>query len=88
LLTVTGKVMSMKAWAQQMKIQYTPSMVFFNTMGREVFRTEAYLRPFHIQSALDYVSSGAYREQKEFQRYLQARADALRAKGVEVDLWK
>ena len=88
LQTTDGEVISAKEWARKLKIQYAPSMVFFNTMGKEVFRTEAYLRPFHIQSALEYVSSGAYREQKEFQRYVQSRADAMRAQGIEVDIWK
>lgn len=88
LQTTTGERLSAKEWARQLKIQHAPSMVFFNTMGKEVFRTEAYLRPFHIQSALDYVSSGAYREQKEFQRFVQSRADAMREQGLEVDIWK
>lgn len=86
--TTSGEQLTAKEWARRMNIQHAPSMVFFNTMGKEVFRTEAYLRPFHVQSALDYVSSGAYREQKEFQRFVQSRADALREQGIEVDLWK
>lgn len=88
LQTNTGEQLTAKEWARRMNIQYTPSLVFFNTMGKEVFRTEAYLRPFHLQAALDYVSSGAYREQKEFQRFVQSRAEALREGGSEVELWK
>ncbi len=88
LQTNTGELKSAREWAREMNIQYAPTLVFFNPMGKEVFRTEAYLRAFHIQSALDYVSSGAYRDEKEFQRYVQSRADELRAKGVKVDLWK
>lgn len=88
LQTPDGKTMSAKAWAKQLGIQYAPSMVFFDDSGREVFRTEAYLRPFHLQSAMEYVASGAYRTQPEFQRYVQDRADHLREQGVDVDLWK
>jgi len=51
-----------------------------------VFRTEAYLKAFHTQSAMDYVASGAYLEQPYFQRYIAARADALEAQGIHVDL--
>jgi len=40
-----------------------------------------------VQSALDYVASGAYRGQPEFQRYIEKRADALRARGQKVNLW-
>jgi len=88
LQTPDGMSMRAKAWAKQIGIQYAPSMVFFDDKGKEVFRTEAYLRPFHLQSAMEYVSSGAYRTQPEFQRYVQDRADHLREQGIEVDIWK
>jgi len=52
-----------------------------------VFRIDAYLRPFHLASALDYVASGAYRKEPSFQRYLQARAEHLRGRGERIDLW-
>ena len=35
---------------------------------------------------MDYVTTGAYLEQPNFQRFIDARADALRAQGVEVNL--
>jgi thioredoxin-related protein len=69
-----------------LKSGYVPSLVFF-VEGREVFRTEAYLRPFHIAGALDYVASGSYAREPSFQRFLQGRAELLRARGEPVDLW-
>jgi hypothetical protein len=39
------------------------------------------------RGSLEYVSSGAYRTQPSFQRYLQARAEKIRAAGGRVDLW-
>jgi thioredoxin-related protein len=88
LQTPEGEIISAMAWAKRSGIQYAPSMVFFDSNGKEVFRTEAYLRSFHLQSAMEYVASGAYREQPEFQRFVQDRADHMRKKGMEVDLWK
>ncbi len=61
--------------------------MLFDDAGREAFRIEAYLRPFHLASALDYVASGAYRDEPSFQRHLQARAERGRARGERVDLW-
>lgn len=87
VVTPDGEKTTAAAWARKLKIDYAPSMVFFD-QGREVFRTEAWLRTFHVQSALDYVSSRAYRKQPEFQRYVETRGDALREQGVEVDLMK
>ncbi|MFL6574125.1 MAG: hypothetical protein ACJ8G4_20385, partial [Burkholderiales bacterium] len=65
---------------------YAPALVFFAD-GAEVFRTEAYLRPFHLAGALDYVASGSYAREPSFQRFIQARADKMRERGERVDLW-
>jgi hypothetical protein len=35
---------------------------------------------------MDYAASKAYLEQTEFQRYIAARAEALEAKGIHIDL--
>ena len=88
LITPEGKQSTAWAFAKQLDVKYTPSMVFFDNFGKEVFRSEAYLRAFHIQSILDYVASGAYQQQPNFQRYITARADKLEAQGMHVDLWK
>ena len=82
-----GRRMSEKALGRELRVAYTPTLVLFDR-GREVFRIDTYLRPFHLASALDYVASGAYRKEPSFQRYLQARAERLRARGQAVDLWK
>ena len=77
VITPVGKKTTAREWAEELGIFYAPSLVFFDRDGREVFRSEAYLRSFHIQSVMDYVSSGAYRDQPSFQRFIAARADAL-----------
>ncbi|KAB2842497.1 MAG: thioredoxin fold domain-containing protein [Burkholderiales bacterium] len=81
-----GQSLSMSAWAQRLNIIYTPSLLFFDAAGQEVFRVEGYLRPFHLASSLDYVASGAYRQQPEFQRFIEARAAARRARGERINL--
>jgi thioredoxin-related protein len=63
-------------------------MVFFDPKGQEVFRTGAYLKTFHVHGAMDYVATGAYQHQPNFQRFLQHRTDALHARGFEVDLMR
>ena len=81
-----GKTTTVAQWARDMNVQYAPSLIFFDGQGVEVFRTEAYLKAFHIESSMDYVASGAYLEQPSFQRFIAARADALEAQGVHVDI--
>ncbi len=80
-----GRRLKVSDWAKELGIQYSPSMVFFID-GREVFRTEAYLKSFHTKAVLDYVSSSAYKTVTEFQRYVQQIADDLHARGIEYDL--
>ncbi|NOX09632.1 MAG: thioredoxin fold domain-containing protein [Gammaproteobacteria bacterium] len=81
-----GREMSVVDWARQLDVKYAPSMLFFDRQGLEVFRTEAYLKSFHLQSSMDYVLSGAYKTEPSFQRYIQTRADALEAKGIHVNI--
>jgi thioredoxin-related protein len=85
---MNGKVLKMSDYSEREKIQYAPSLVFFDKQGKEVFRTDGYLKSFHVQSVMDYVSSYAYKKQPNFQRYIEDRAAKLRAMGVEVDIMK
>lgn len=85
--TPAGKRMTEEEWARELAVAYTPSVVFLDGGGKEVFRLDGYLRAFHIVSSFDYVASGAYLGQPSFQRYLQARAEKIREAGGRVDLW-
>lgn len=87
LITPRGKTTAAGEWARELKVAYTPTIVFFDAGGAEVFRIEAYLRPFHLASSFEYVASGTYRTEPAFQRYLQARAEKIRAAGGRVELW-
>jgi thioredoxin-related protein len=88
LTTPFARATTAREWADELGVTYTPALVFFADDGREVFRIDAYLRPFHLASSLEYVASGAYRDEPSFQRFIQGRAERLRAQGKTVDLWK
>jgi thioredoxin-related protein len=88
LVTPEGKRTTAKEWAGQLNVQYAPSMVYFDTEGKEVFRSEAYLKSFHVQTVMNYVALEAYKEYPSFQRFAQARADQIEAEGGHVDMWK
>ncbi len=90
MTTPGGEKMTQKDFAQQENIQYTPSIYFYESANTKnpIFRSEAYLRGFHLETVLDYVSSNAYKIEAEFQRFVQRRADEMAEKGIKVDLWK
>ena len=87
LTTPEGTQTTARAWADRLGVAYVPTAVFFDG-GKEVIRIESMLKGFHVQSAMDYVASGAHRSQPNFQRFIQGRADRLRESGVVIDIWK
>jgi len=87
VITPEGKKSTARDWAKTLGVNYAPTIVVLNAEGREVIRSEAMFKVFHTRGILDYVSSGGYREQPSFQRWLSARADHLREQGQDVDIW-
>lgn len=90
IITPDGQSMTHKSFAQASKVQYTPSIFFYEAGQPEnntIFRSEGYLKSFHIQALLDYIMTDAYLTEPEFQRFVQRRAEWMREKGQEVNLW-
>ena len=83
-----GSRTAARDWAKKLGIHYAPTIVFFDPDGNEIIRSEAMLKQFHTQSIFDYVSSGAYRKQPSFQRFLEERADRIRSESKDVDIWR
>ena len=86
LIIFDGSQTTAKEWARQLRIQYTPTLVFFDRQGKDIIRAEAYLKSFHVQSVMDYVASGAYKTQPSFQRFISDRADRLEEQGIHINL--
>ena len=82
-----GKVISAKKWAKNLGVSYAPSAVLFDK-GHEIIRIEAFLKGFHVQSVMNYVSSGGYKTEPSFQRFITKRAEQLLNRGIKVDIWK
>jgi thioredoxin-related protein len=87
ITTPAGKQISIKQWARDLDIAYTPSVVFFDETGKEVMRISAFLKTFHFQSVYAYVLDKVYLEEPEFQRYISARAESIREAGFDTDIW-
>ncbi len=74
--------------------QFTPTTIIFaaDKVGAathrdaEAFRLPGYLKPFHYITSLEYVASGAYKDQA-FQRFLGAKVKDLTEKGITPDIW-
>jgi thioredoxin-related protein len=88
LVVPDGRTLGAQAWARELNVAYTPTIVFFDDTNKEVFRIDGYLRPFHLASSFEYVAGAGYRSEPEFQRYLRAKAERLREAGRPVELWR
>jgi thioredoxin-related protein len=70
--------------AKAMRVTTAPTMVFLDGAGKEVFRLDGYPRAWHLASALEYVASGAWRNEPQFMKYMQLRAERHRSEGKDV----
>ncbi len=82
-----GEAMEERDFAAKHNIQFTPTVIFFDEAGEELFRMPGYFKPFHHYNALQYVSSGAYKGEP-FQRYLQSIFESYEAKGEAAPVWE
>ena len=88
-----GSVMTEKELVRRWGASFTPTTLFFASDAEDpedalVFVLPGYFKPFHHARALEYVATDAYKTEPNFQRFVQARGDEMRAQGIEVDLWK
>lgn len=88
VITPRGERTTARAWAKALDVKYTPTIVLFDPKGKEIIRSEAFFKVFHTQGMFAYAASGAWRKEPNFQRYLSARAEALREQGKDVDIWR
>lgn len=92
-----GEILEERALARKWFVNFTPTTQFFalddpdnppdSMRDALAFLLPGYFKPFHHISSLEYVATDGYKEQPNFQRWLQAKADHMREQGQEVDLW-
>ena len=93
-----GTKLAEKKFARKYGIQFTPTMLFFpesptglkdkHPRDRDVFRIFGYWKPFHFLNTFVYIKTNGYKSQPNFQRWLAAHAEELRAAGQEVKIWE
>jgi thioredoxin-related protein len=88
LVTPSGKETTAEKWAQQLGLGFSPAIVFFDSQGKKIMAIDAMFKSFHILGVFDYVASGAYQSQPNFQRYLSERAERLLSTGEDVNIWE
>ncbi len=69
LITPAGQKTTAKAWADSLNVSYLPGLLLFSD-GQPVMQIDAQFQAFHLKNLLEYVASGAFRKEPNFQRYL------------------
>lgn len=72
IITPDGKKTSAKKWAEQLDINYSPTIMFFDESGKEIIRIESVVWFYRLRSVLKYVLSGGYKKYPTFQLWRQS----------------
>ena len=67
---VDGAEGSERSFALRHKLNFTPTLLFYDGTGKEVFRLTGYYPPYQFRAALEYVADAHYREES-FRSYLE-----------------
>ena len=54
--SIGGKTYTEKSFADALKVQFTPTILFFNEQGKVILRLNGYLPPHRFKVAIDYVA--------------------------------
>lgn len=73
ILTPDGKKVSIREWAKQLDINYSPTIIFFDEKGKEIIRIESVVWFYRLSNVLKYVITGAYKKYPTFQLWRQAK---------------
>lgn len=77
VLTPGGERTTARRWADELGINYAPTLVFFDEQGREIIRIGSVVQLYRLRGVLEYVSSKAYLEFPTYQswrRFMRAQA--------------
>lgn len=71
VLTPEGHQTTARAWAKQLKLDYAPTLIFFDEHGKEIIRIDSVVWFFRLRNVLEYVISKGYLEYPTYQAWKQ-----------------
>lgn len=71
VLTPTGQKLTSREWAEQLQLDYAPTLIFFDEKGREIIRIDSVVWFYRLQNVLNYVISKGYHQFPTFQAWRQ-----------------
>jgi len=77
VITPQGKQTTAKRWADELALDYAPTIIFYDESGTEIIRVDSVVGFLRIKNVLKYINSRAYRTQPGYQLW---RSDELKKK--------
>jgi thioredoxin-related protein len=77
VVTPSGERTTARKWADELGLFYTPTLIIFDSNGREIIRVDSVVQFYRLRNVLDYVLSGGYREYPNFQRWRESRSPGI-----------
>lgn len=71
VVSVAGNAYTEKSFAEALKVQFTPTLIFFNEQGKIILRLNGYLPPQNFLLALRYVAD-KLETQQQYRSYIKA----------------
>ncbi|MBN4063457.1 thioredoxin fold domain-containing protein [Cardiobacterium sp. AH-315-I02] len=65
--TPQGIKTNAKEWARSLDVFYAPSIIFFDTEGKEIMRVDSVAHFYRLWGVLDYVNQEAYKQDIDYQ---------------------
>jgi len=73
VVTPAGRKTTARQWADNLGLYYAPTLIFYDERGREIIRVDSVVQFNRLRGVLDYVLSGDFRHQPNFQLWRQQR---------------
>lgn len=58
----SGETLTEKQLARKLKVQFSPTLAFYDAQGKEIYRVSGLHKPAIFKAELDYLASGAYQK--------------------------
>ena len=69
VITPTGKKTTAKEWAKELNVFYAPTLIFFDSDGKEIIRIDSVTQFYRLLGVLDYINRHGYKTGIDYQMW-------------------
>ena len=67
VITPAGKKTTAKKWADELKLSFAPTLIFFDENGKEIVRVDSVIQLYRLKYLLQYIQTRGYEKYPTFQ---------------------